>query len=67
MTDWPILSAVTFLPLIGAAFIFLIRGETEGAQQNARYVALWTTAITFLISLLIWVDFDNSTGRLPIC
>lgn len=62
MTDWPILSAVTFLPLIGAAFIFLIRGETEGAQQNARYVALWTTAITFLISLLIWVDFDNSTA-----
>lgn len=62
MTDWPILSAVTFLPLIGAAFIFLIRGEAEGAQQNARYVALWTTVITFLISLLIWVDFNNSTA-----
>ncbi|MGH1405151.1 MAG: NADH-quinone oxidoreductase subunit M [Rhodomicrobiaceae bacterium] len=62
MTDWPILSAVTFLPLIGAAFIFLIRGETEGAQQNARYVALWTTVITFLISLLIWVDFNNATA-----
>jgi len=63
MTDWPILSAVTFLPLIGAAFIFLIRGETEGAQQNARYVALWTTVITFLISLLIWVDFNNATAE----
>ena len=62
MTDWPILSAVTFLPLIGAAFIFLIRGETEGAKQNARYVALWTTVITFLISLLIWVDFNNATA-----
>ncbi len=62
MTDWPILSAVTFLPLIGAAFIFLIRGEDDAAKQNARYVALWTTAITFLISLLIWVDFNNSTA-----
>lgn len=62
MTDWPILSAVTFLPLIGAAFIFLIRGGDESANQNARYVALWTTAITFLISLLIWVDFDNTTA-----
>ncbi len=62
MTDWPILSAVTFLPLIGAVFIFLIRGEDEAAKQNARYVALWTTTITFLISLLIWVDFDKSTA-----
>ena len=62
MTDWPILSAVTFLPLIGAIFIFLIRGEDDASKQNARYVALWTTTITFLISLLIWVDFDNSTA-----
>ncbi len=58
MTDWPILSAVTFLPLIGAAFIFLIRGDDEASNQNARYVALWTTTITFLISLLIWYEFD---------
>lgn len=62
MTDWPILSAVTFLPLIGAAFIFLIRGDDDAAHQNARYVALWTTTITFLISMLIWFDFDNSTA-----
>ncbi len=62
MTDWPILSAVTFLPLIGAAFIFLIRGEDEAAKQNARYVALWTTTITFLISLLLWIDFDPTTA-----
>ena len=62
MTDWPILSAVTFLPLIGAAFIFLIRGDDKASKQNARYVALWTTTITFLISLLIWIDFDNSTA-----
>jgi len=62
MTDWPILSAVTFLPLIGAIFIFLIRGEDEAAKQNARYVALWTTTITFLISLLLWIDFDPTTA-----
>ena len=63
MTQWPILSAITFLPLIGAAFIFLIRGDDDTAKQNARYVALWTTMITFLISLLIWVDFDNTTAE----
>ncbi|MGI9382166.1 MAG: NADH-quinone oxidoreductase subunit M [Methyloligellaceae bacterium] len=60
---WPILSAVTFLPLLGALFIFAIRSDDEVAVRNARYVALWTTVITFLISLLIWIDFDPTTSE----
>lgn len=62
MTDWPVLSAVIFLPLVGAAFIFLIRGEDEIATRNARYVALWTTVITFGVSLLLWIQFDPATA-----
>ncbi len=62
MTGWPILSVVTFLPLVGALFIFAIRGDDEIAVRNARFVALWTTVITFLLSLLIWVYFDPSTA-----
>src|SRR5215475_3728472 len=60
MTDWPILSTVTFLPLVGAFLILLIRDEGESARRNIRAIALWTTVITFLVSLLIWIDFDNS-------
>ncbi|MCG8692840.1 MAG: NADH-quinone oxidoreductase subunit M, partial [Minwuiales bacterium] len=63
MGDWPLLSIVTFLPLVGAIFIFLIRGEEELVARNARNVALWTTVITFAISLLIWINFDNSTAQ----
>jgi len=59
MADWPILSVVTFLPLLGALFICAIRGEDELALRNMRYVALWTTGITFILSLLIWTNFDN--------
>ena len=55
---WPILSAIIFLPVLGALFILAIRGEDEIAIRNARYVALWTTVITFLLSLVIWVEFD---------
>ncbi len=62
MTGWPILSVVTFLPLVGALFIFAIRGDDEIAVRNARFVALWTTVITFLLSLLIWIYFDPSTA-----
>ena len=55
----PILSLVTFLPLAGAAFIALLPRE---AAQNIRYTTLWTTLITFAISLLIWINFDPATA-----
>ena len=54
----PILSIVTFLPLAGALFVALLSRE---AVQNIRYATLWTTLITFAISLLIWVNFDPTT------
>jgi len=62
MSDWPLLSLVIFLPLAGAAFILLIRGEPEVVAQNARSVALWTASITFLLSLLIWGNFDPTSA-----
>jgi NADH-quinone oxidoreductase subunit M len=60
MTDWPILSTVTFLPLVGAVLILLIRDEGEAARRNIRNVALFTTVFTFVLSLFIWAGFDNS-------
>ena len=58
MTGWPILSVVTFLPLVGAAFILATRGDDEVALRNIRWAALWTTIVTFALSLLIWIYFD---------
>src|ERR1700761_5156453 len=60
MTTWPILSVVTFLPLVGALLIYVVRGDDEAAQRNARWIALWTTLITFAISLILVVRFDPS-------
>ncbi|TIR42348.1 MAG: NADH-quinone oxidoreductase subunit M [Mesorhizobium sp.] len=60
MTAWPILSLVTFLPLVGVLFILLINDDSENARRNIRAIALWTTGITFIISLFIWTGFDNS-------
>ncbi|MAG97781.1 MAG: NADH-quinone oxidoreductase subunit M [Alphaproteobacteria bacterium] len=62
MSDWPLLSIVIFLPLVGAAFILLVRGDEQLVARNARNVALWTTLITFVVSLLLWTGFDNSTA-----
>ena len=61
MTSWPLLSFITFLPLMGAAFIFLIPAG-EAAARNSYAVALWTTSVTFLLSLALLVSFDPSSA-----
>ena len=58
MTTWPILSVVTFLPIVGALLIYLVRGDDEAARRNARWIALWTTLITFAVSVLLVLRFD---------
>jgi NADH-quinone oxidoreductase subunit M len=60
MTSWPILSVVVFLPLVGALFIALCLNDDEAGKRNARWAALWTTLITFAISLLLVWRFDPS-------
>ncbi|WP_127089743.1 NADH-quinone oxidoreductase subunit M [Aquabacter cavernae] len=60
MTTWPILSVITFLPLVGALFIMVVRGDEEVTARNARWVALWTTLVTFVVSLLLLPGFDAS-------
>jgi NADH-quinone oxidoreductase subunit M len=61
MTSWPILSVVTFLPIAGAIFIAFLNDDAAGVR-NARWVALWTTLITFAISLILIWRFDPSTA-----
>jgi NADH-quinone oxidoreductase subunit M len=62
MTDWPLLSITTFLPLLGAAFILIIRGDAAVVARNSRNVALLTSVATFLVSLLAWVGFNPDTA-----
>ena len=61
--SWPILSTVTFLPLLGALLIAALRGGDEAADRNARFIALWTTLVTFALSLVLWRDFDPTTAQ----
>ena len=58
MSSWPILSLVTFLPLVGAFFCLIVSGPKEAVDRNCRSVAIVTTTVTFLISLLLWIRFD---------
>ncbi|MGV8939651.1 MAG: NADH-quinone oxidoreductase subunit M [Allorhizobium sp.] len=62
MTDWPILSTVTFLPLVGVLLLLLTRDDTVQGRRNILNVALLTTVFTFVVSLFIWLGFDNSNA-----
>jgi NADH-quinone oxidoreductase subunit M len=57
------LSLVTFFPLIGVLVLLFIRDE----QKNlARWVALVTSLVTFVISIAILVQFDASNPELQL-
>ncbi|TWT09569.1 NADH-quinone oxidoreductase subunit M [Reyranella sp. CPCC 100927] len=58
MSSWPILSLVIFLPLVGAVWILAVCRDDETGANNARHAALWTSLITFVVSLALWVKFD---------
>ena len=61
-SDMPILSIVTFLPLVGALLIMLlVRGSPDEIANNARWSALWTSIINFVISIFIWTGFDSAS------
>jgi len=57
--NW-ILSALLILPAAGALLILTVRGDGETAKASARWIALWTTLITFAVSLYGWRQFDTA-------
>ncbi|WP_374431287.1 NADH-quinone oxidoreductase subunit M [Tabrizicola sp.] len=56
-----LLSIITFLPLVAAIILALfMRGDDAAARQGAKWLALFTTTATFVISLFILFRFDPS-------
>lgn len=58
MTDFPWLTILIFLPLIGAAAVFFVR------DTSARLIALAVAVTDVLISLPLWWLFDSSSGHM---
>ncbi|MBN8531965.1 MAG: NADH-quinone oxidoreductase subunit M [Alphaproteobacteria bacterium] len=62
MLGWPILSTLIVLPLVGAALILLSSHKDGEGNRAARLIALWTTLITFGLSLMLWKHFDAASS-----
>src|SRR6202167_3892053 len=58
MAHLPLLSITTFLPLVGALAILLLRGGEEESARIARWIALWISLATFAVSVEVWAAFD---------
>ncbi len=60
--NFPILSAIIFIPLIGALFILITKGNEKNVEKNSKYVAIFSSLTNFLLSLYVWYIFDNTTS-----
>ncbi len=61
MASWPLLSLVTFLPLLGAAAIVVQRGAAADVARAARWIALWTSLVDFALSIAVWANFNPAS------
>ena len=62
MINFPILSSLILLPIIGALFLFFTK-DKNGNNLTAKYVSLFTTIVNFLVSIYLWILFDQSTSN----
>lgn len=54
----PLLSIITFTPLLGAFIIMFIRGDEENVARLSRNVAIYVSLGTFIVSVFLWFLFD---------
>jgi len=61
--NFPILSAIIFIPLVGSLFILVIKGEQKIVVKNSKYVAIFSSLANFTLSIFLWYSFDVSTSE----
>ena len=59
----PILTIIIFLPLIGVLFILLTKGDEKKVNQICFNVSLLTSFLVFILSLLLWNNFDPNSAE----
>ena len=58
--DFPILSSLILLPILGALFIFFSKSRSN-THLTIKYLALFVSFANFILSLYLWYLFDPST------
>ena len=58
--NFPILSTIIFLPLLGSIFIFLSKSKNN---NSAVYVSLFTSIANLSLSIFLWISFDKTISE----
>jgi len=59
---FPLLSLLTFLPLLGVFYIATLRGDALQVARNARFAALWSSLVGLALGIYLWWKFDPSVA-----
>jgi len=57
--NFPILSAIIFIPLVGALFILITKGNQKNVEKNSKNVALFASFANLVLSIFLWFSFDT--------
>ena len=60
MVSFPLLSSIILVPLIGAMIAFFIKGEEKNISKNIRELAIWTSLVELILSIILVFQFDFS-------
>jgi NADH-quinone oxidoreductase subunit M len=60
--NFPIVSALILLPIIGSIFLIFSKNNNEN-NSTIRYVALFTSVVNFLLSVYLWFLFDPNISE----
>ena len=59
--NFPILSSLILLPIVGALFIFFINSDKN--NKSTKYVSLFISLANLLLSLYLWIVFNKDTSN----
>ena len=62
VTGLSLTTITLFLPMLGLAILLFMNGETQ--RENLKWVAFATSLVTFVASVVMWVNFDPGTAEL---
>ena len=62
VTGLSLTTITLFMPIVGLFILLFMNGETQ--KNNLKWVAFATSVVTFVASVLMWINFDPGTAEL---
>jgi NADH-ubiquinone oxidoreductase chain 4 len=58
-----LINLLLLIPILGSLILIPMKEDSIKSKSNMKVIALITSLINFLISILMWIEFDSSTTQ----